>query len=179
MTQDLCGPEPPPLDALQSSGYTTHVRSASEPELAGGFLASLACHRALQDAFCGLHFEVAEGASWLSNGVPRMSQRLSQTCSGSGGVANHHLGVDTIDVISLDLKHLPKAATTAAARRISWILAEEAYRLWLLQCILPASTADIDSVTWNTLARLPHLLHTQRMSWGLPKDVHICTLWLL
>lgn len=61
--QDLCGPAVPALDALSSAGYTAHVRAAAEPELAGGFQAGLACHRALQDAFSGLFFKLSEEVS--------------------------------------------------------------------------------------------------------------------
>ncbi|KAK2538945.1 Mnat1 [Columba guinea] len=35
-------------------GYLNHVRAASPQDLAGGYTSSLACHRALQDAFSGL-----------------------------------------------------------------------------------------------------------------------------
>uniref|UniRef100_A0A674GS59 CDK-activating kinase assembly factor MAT1 n=1 Tax=Taeniopygia guttata TaxID=59729 RepID=A0A674GS59_TAEGU len=38
----------------QEKGYLTHVRAASPQDLAGGYTSSLACHRALQDAFSGL-----------------------------------------------------------------------------------------------------------------------------
>ncbi|KAG0411083.1 hypothetical protein HPB47_011794 [Ixodes persulcatus] len=63
LEQDLCGPPVPALDALTPSGYTAHVRAATEPELAGGFQAGLACHRALQDAFSGLFFKASEEVS--------------------------------------------------------------------------------------------------------------------
>ncbi|NWY45802.1 MAT1 factor, partial [Sylvia atricapilla] len=36
------------------SVYLTHVRAATPQDLAGGYTSSLACHRALQDAFSGL-----------------------------------------------------------------------------------------------------------------------------
>lgn len=62
-TQDLCGPAAPGLDTLTPLGYTAHVRATAEAEEAGGFLAGLACQRALQDAFCGLHFRVPEEVS--------------------------------------------------------------------------------------------------------------------
>lgn len=62
-TVDICGPTAPSLESLSPLGYTNHVRATVEAEEAGGFLAGLACQRALQDAFCGLHFKVAEEVS--------------------------------------------------------------------------------------------------------------------
>uniref|UniRef100_A0A131XEZ3 CDK-activating kinase assembly factor MAT1 n=1 Tax=Hyalomma excavatum TaxID=257692 RepID=A0A131XEZ3_9ACAR len=62
-TLDLCGPTAPSLESLSPLGYTNHVRATVEAEEAGGFLAGLACQRALQDAFCGLHFKVADEVS--------------------------------------------------------------------------------------------------------------------
>ncbi|KAH9369636.1 hypothetical protein HPB48_010695 [Haemaphysalis longicornis] len=49
--------------AHADSATTAHVRATAEAEEAGGFLAGLACQRALQDAFCGLHFKVPEEVS--------------------------------------------------------------------------------------------------------------------
>ncbi|KAM6358425.1 CDK-activating kinase assembly factor MAT1 isoform 4-T4 [Alca torda] len=40
--------------SLQKVRYLNHVRAASPQDLAGGYTSSLACHRALQDAFSGL-----------------------------------------------------------------------------------------------------------------------------
>ncbi|XP_012869344.1 PREDICTED: CDK-activating kinase assembly factor MAT1 [Dipodomys ordii] len=37
--------------------YLNHVRAASPQDLAGGYTSSLACHRALQDAFSGLFWQ--------------------------------------------------------------------------------------------------------------------------
>ncbi|XP_017662904.1 PREDICTED: CDK-activating kinase assembly factor MAT1 [Lepidothrix coronata] len=48
------GPQVPELEMLGRLGYLTHVRAASPQDLAGGYTSSLACHRALQDAFSGL-----------------------------------------------------------------------------------------------------------------------------
>ncbi|KAM9293967.1 CDK-activating kinase assembly factor MAT1 [Gastrophryne carolinensis] len=48
------GPEVPPIELLGRKGYLNHVRAASPQDLAGGYNSSLACHRALQDAFSGL-----------------------------------------------------------------------------------------------------------------------------
>jgi CDK-activating kinase assembly factor MAT1 len=54
---DINGPNCPQLKSLKSSGYLNNVRSASNVELAGGFLPHYPCHRALQEAFCGLYFQ--------------------------------------------------------------------------------------------------------------------------
>ncbi|XP_063803781.1 CDK-activating kinase assembly factor MAT1 isoform X3 [Pseudophryne corroboree] len=48
------GPAVPPIETLSRLGYLNHVRAASPQDLAGGYTSSLACHRALQDAFSGL-----------------------------------------------------------------------------------------------------------------------------
>ncbi|XP_054256281.1 CDK-activating kinase assembly factor MAT1 isoform X2 [Indicator indicator] len=48
------GPQVPELEMLGKLGYLNHVRAASPQDLAGGYTSSLACHRALQDAFSGL-----------------------------------------------------------------------------------------------------------------------------
>lgn len=53
---DLCGPEPFSPNTLRKEGFVNHVRSASETEMASGFLTENACDRALQDAFCGMYF---------------------------------------------------------------------------------------------------------------------------
>jgi len=53
---DLCGPEPFSPNTLQTEGFVHHVRSASETEMASGFLTECACDRAIQDAFCGIYF---------------------------------------------------------------------------------------------------------------------------
>lgn len=52
------GPEPPTLEQLrqstnssQGATYLQHIRAADKSELAGGYHHSLACRRALQDAF--------------------------------------------------------------------------------------------------------------------------------
>ncbi|NXA71774.1 MAT1 factor, partial [Thryothorus ludovicianus] len=51
------GPQVPELEMLGRLGYLTHVRAASPQDLAGGYTSSLACHRALQDAFSGLFWQ--------------------------------------------------------------------------------------------------------------------------
>lgn len=53
---DFCGPQAFSPNTLRTEDFTLHVRGATEPERAGGFLTELACARALQDAFCGLYF---------------------------------------------------------------------------------------------------------------------------
>lgn len=53
---DLCGPEPFSPNTLVGEGFINHVRTASESEIACGFLTENACDRALQDAFCGIYF---------------------------------------------------------------------------------------------------------------------------
>ncbi|CAL8129180.1 unnamed protein product [Orchesella dallaii] len=50
------GPDPPTLEELKypsssSSTFLQHIRAASEGEIAGGYHHSIACRRALQDAF--------------------------------------------------------------------------------------------------------------------------------
>ncbi|XP_030070222.1 CDK-activating kinase assembly factor MAT1 isoform X1 [Microcaecilia unicolor] len=51
------GPQVPKLEQLGRLGYLKHVRAASPQDLAGGYTSSLACHRALQDAFSGLFWQ--------------------------------------------------------------------------------------------------------------------------
>ncbi|XP_028677907.1 CDK-activating kinase assembly factor MAT1 [Erpetoichthys calabaricus] len=48
------GPPVPDLENLGRLGYLNHVRATSPQDLAGGYTSSLACHRAIQDAFTGL-----------------------------------------------------------------------------------------------------------------------------
>eukprot|EP00111_Clytia_hemisphaerica_P016189 TCONS_00047911-protein len=50
-TREWFGPSPPEEDALQSKGYLQHIRSASSSERAGGYTESIACQRAIQEAF--------------------------------------------------------------------------------------------------------------------------------
>jgi len=54
---DLCGPAVPEYSALDCGGYLKNIRSAGPPERAGGYVANLACFRALQDAMSGLYCE--------------------------------------------------------------------------------------------------------------------------
>ncbi|XP_078518214.1 CDK-activating kinase assembly factor MAT1 [Lissotriton helveticus] len=51
------GPDVPQLELLGRLGYLNHVRAASPQDQAGGYMSSLACHRAVQDAFSGLFWQ--------------------------------------------------------------------------------------------------------------------------
>lgn len=48
------GPTVPPLNAMESNGYTRHIRPEMPVERSGGFKCGIACHRALQEALQGL-----------------------------------------------------------------------------------------------------------------------------
>jgi len=48
---DWKGPTPPADAQIQNDGYLKHIRSANPAEKAGGYSESLACKRALQEAF--------------------------------------------------------------------------------------------------------------------------------
>ncbi|XP_040189101.1 CDK-activating kinase assembly factor MAT1 [Rana temporaria] len=54
---ETLGPEVPHIEILGRQGYLNHVRATSPQDLAGGYTSSLACHRALQDAFSGLFWQ--------------------------------------------------------------------------------------------------------------------------
>ena len=70
--EDLLGPHIPDIGGLGEGGYLQHIksvllilislnhwshlRSASEAEKAGGYVESLGCYRALQEAMAGLYF---------------------------------------------------------------------------------------------------------------------------
>ncbi|XP_056401164.1 CDK-activating kinase assembly factor MAT1 isoform X1 [Hyla sarda] len=54
---EMYGPAVPQIELLSRLGYLNHVRAASPQDLAGGYTSSLACHRALQDAFSGLFWQ--------------------------------------------------------------------------------------------------------------------------
>lgn len=54
---EMAGPAVASAADLESDGYLLHVRAAERAEKAGGFLSTYPCHRALQEAFCGLYFE--------------------------------------------------------------------------------------------------------------------------
>ncbi|GCB62167.1 CDK-activating kinase assembly factor MAT1 isoform X1 [Scyliorhinus torazame] len=51
------GPNVPESELLGKRGYLNHVRAATPQDLAGGYTSSLACYRALQDAFSGLFWQ--------------------------------------------------------------------------------------------------------------------------
>ncbi|GCC24811.1 hypothetical protein chiPu_0003213 [Chiloscyllium punctatum] len=51
------GPRVPGCELLGKQGYLNHVRTATSQDLAGGYTSSLACYRALQDAFSGLFWQ--------------------------------------------------------------------------------------------------------------------------
>lgn len=51
------GPTPPSWENIRDHGYYRHIRAAQENEKAGGYVENIACHRALQEAMCGLYFE--------------------------------------------------------------------------------------------------------------------------
>lgn len=53
---EILGPCPPSQSDLKTSGYLQHIRSASSGEKAGGYVESLGCYRALQEAMAGLYF---------------------------------------------------------------------------------------------------------------------------
>lgn len=53
--QQTDGPSPPTLRELQSRGYVSNIRNESPAERAGGFMAHVACLRALQEAMAGLY----------------------------------------------------------------------------------------------------------------------------
>jgi len=46
-----CGPVPPNESEVNNHGYLNHIRKATPGEAAGGYTESLACRRALQEAF--------------------------------------------------------------------------------------------------------------------------------
>jgi len=56
---DLGGLNPPSTEELKDtpSMYLSHVKAATNAEVAGGFHSSISCRRALQDAFADITFE--------------------------------------------------------------------------------------------------------------------------
>ncbi|XP_002735198.1 CDK-activating kinase assembly factor MAT1-like [Saccoglossus kowalevskii] len=56
VTQKTFGPAAPSSQEVETLGYTKHVRPASPQGIGGGYQSMLACHRAMQDAFCGLFY---------------------------------------------------------------------------------------------------------------------------
>ncbi|XP_053330909.1 CDK-activating kinase assembly factor MAT1 [Spea bombifrons] len=51
------GPSVPQIEVLGRQGFLNHVRATASQDVAGGYTSSLACHRALQDAFSGLFWQ--------------------------------------------------------------------------------------------------------------------------
>lgn len=70
---DPCGPAAPIADDLQKKGFLNHVRVATELERAGGFVAEIACSRALEEAMCGLFHFPAENVEPRSGSSPMES----------------------------------------------------------------------------------------------------------
>ncbi|XP_032883317.1 CDK-activating kinase assembly factor MAT1 [Amblyraja radiata] len=57
LQMEMFGPDVPEYELLGTQGYLNHVRTATPQDLAGGYTSSLACYRALQDAFNGLFWQ--------------------------------------------------------------------------------------------------------------------------
>ena len=60
---DFEGPSIP--DNLQEEGYLVHVIESNETAQAGGYISTIACHRALSDAFAGLFHQSSSTANSL------------------------------------------------------------------------------------------------------------------
>lgn len=58
LLMDTLGPVPPTEEELDDFGYLNHIREADTAEKAGGFESKIACQRAIQNALCGLYFEI-------------------------------------------------------------------------------------------------------------------------
>jgi len=52
----LEGPPPPLETELEPLGFMAHIRAASAQERAGGYVESIGCYRAVQEAMAGLYF---------------------------------------------------------------------------------------------------------------------------
>jgi len=52
----LQGPDPPLELQLKETGFMKHIRAASVVERAGGYVESIGCYRAVQEAMAGLYF---------------------------------------------------------------------------------------------------------------------------
>lgn len=57
------GPSPPPINEVESMGYVSHIRPETPQENAGGFTATLACQRALQEAMQCLFYTPTAGVA--------------------------------------------------------------------------------------------------------------------
>ncbi|KAK2192434.1 hypothetical protein NP493_31g02026 [Ridgeia piscesae] len=73
------GPDVPNDECLITNNYVARVRPATTQEEAGGYRAVFACHRSLQDAFCGLFFASADLLQVTSMAT---GQSTAQTSSG-------------------------------------------------------------------------------------------------
>lgn len=56
-TFDMEGPNPLGTKDLHDLGHVHHVRNIELSELAGGFIRTYPCQRAIQEAFCGLFYQ--------------------------------------------------------------------------------------------------------------------------
>jgi len=54
---EFLGPKPPKFRVLDEEGFTTNIRSANTTERAGGYVESIGCLRAVQEAMAGLYFQ--------------------------------------------------------------------------------------------------------------------------
>jgi hypothetical protein len=59
---EIRGPTIPKIFELKERGFTRCMAPTTPAEMGGGFLAEIACQRALTDAFCGLFMFTAAGA---------------------------------------------------------------------------------------------------------------------
>lgn len=63
--QQTDGPLPPNWRELQTRGYVSHIRPESDAERAGGFKATVACLRALQEAMASLYHNPSQTQTGL------------------------------------------------------------------------------------------------------------------
>ena len=63
---EICGPDPPTWDQITEEGYIKNIRPASTGDLAGGYQTQIGCQRALQEALCGLFFNMKERSGHTS-----------------------------------------------------------------------------------------------------------------
>ena len=54
LNMNVCGPDVPSSEDIQGKGYSKNVRPATAPEKAAGYTESIACQRAISEAFNGL-----------------------------------------------------------------------------------------------------------------------------
>jgi len=65
---DLEGPLAPNSIQLVENGFTAHIRSAGQTERAGGYVETLGCLRAVQEAMAGLYFVPATKSTTINTG---------------------------------------------------------------------------------------------------------------